>query len=155
MDIFVSRQPLFDRQRHVVAYDLHYRTGRLQAVGGNPDEIARKMVNNTMLGFGLDTLIGPVYLGTGEQHVFLGRELTQEREMSDNTLDRADEAVHRLLNEAMAKAIGLLKQYQEALDGLAHRLIDEETIDEEALIKLLGAPPAAIEVAAMEAVEAE
>ena len=55
MDIFVSRQPLFDRQRHVVAYDLHYRTGRLQAVGGNPDEIARKMVNNTMLGFGLDT----------------------------------------------------------------------------------------------------
>ena len=58
MDIFVSRQPLFDRQRHVVAYDLHYRTGRLQAVGGNPDDIARKMVNNTMLGFGLDTLIG-------------------------------------------------------------------------------------------------
>ncbi|HQZ89801.1 MAG TPA: ATP-dependent zinc metalloprotease FtsH [Thermomicrobiales bacterium] len=114
-------------------------------------ELARRMVGL----WGMSDEIGPVYLGTGEQHVFLGRELTQEREMSDNTLDRADEAVHRLLNEAMAKAIGLLKQYQEALDGLAHRLIDEETIDEEALIKLLGAPPAAIEVAAMEAVEAE
>ena len=114
-------------------------------------ELARRMVGL----WGMSDEIGPVYLGTGEQHVFLGRELTQEREMSDNTLDRADEAVHRLLNEAMAKAIGLLKQYQEALDGLAHRLIDEETIDEEALIKLLGAPPAAIEVAAMEVVEAE
>ncbi len=58
MDIFVARQPIFDRQRHVVAYELNYRTGRLQGVGAKPDDVARKMVNNTMLGFGLETLIG-------------------------------------------------------------------------------------------------
>jgi EAL and modified HD-GYP domain-containing signal transduction protein len=58
MDIFVARQPIFDRQRHVVAYELNHRAGRLQGVGGKPDEVARKMVNNTMLGFGLEALIG-------------------------------------------------------------------------------------------------
>lgn len=58
MDIFVARQPIFDRNRQVVAYELLYRSGRLQGVGGDPESIARKMVNNTMLGFGLDTLIG-------------------------------------------------------------------------------------------------
>ncbi|HMM43954.1 MAG TPA: cell division protein FtsH, partial [Thermomicrobiales bacterium] len=114
-------------------------------------ELARRMVGL----WGMSEEIGPIYLGTGEQHVFLGRELTQEREMSDNTLDRADEAVHRLVNAALDGAIAMLKEHQSALDDLAQLLIEEETIDEEALTKLLGVPPVPAEVAAMEAVELE
>src|SRR5690606_34602917 len=46
-------------------------------------DLSRRMVGL----WGMSDEIGPVYLGTGEQHVFLGRELTQEREMSAKTLD--------------------------------------------------------------------
>jgi len=114
-------------------------------------ELARRMVGL----WGMSDEIGPIYLGTGEQHVFLGRELTQEREMSDNTLDRADAAVRRLVTEAMDGAIGMLKEHQVAMDELAQLLIEEETIDEEELTKLLGVPPVPADVAAMEAVELE
>ncbi|MCO5178338.1 MAG: ATP-dependent zinc metalloprotease FtsH, partial [Thermomicrobiales bacterium] len=114
-------------------------------------DLSRRMVGL----WGMSDEIGPVYLGTGEQHVFLGRELTQEREMSANTLDRADEAVRRLVTEAMDGAIVLLTDHRGKLDELAHRLMEEETIDEEALIEMLGVPPVTAEVAALGRVELE
>ncbi len=80
-------------------------------------ELARRMVGL----WGMSDEIGPIYLGTGEQHVFLGRELTQDREMSANTLDRADEAVRRLVTEAMDGAIAMLKEFA----GRIRRLQEE------------------------------
>ncbi len=114
-------------------------------------DLSRRMVGL----WGMSDEIGPVYLGTGEQHVFLGRELTQEREMSAKTLDRADEAVRRLVTEAMDAAIVLLTDHRDVLDALAHRLMEEETIDEEQLIAMLGVPPVTAEVAALGRVELE
>jgi len=114
-------------------------------------DLSRRMVGL----WGMSDEIGPVYLGTGEQHVFLGRELTQEREMSAKTLDRADEAVRRLMTEAMDAAIVLLTDHRDVLDALAHRLMEEETIDEEQLIAMLGVPPVTAEVAALGRVELE
>jgi cell division protease FtsH len=114
-------------------------------------EMARRMVGL----WGMSEEIGPVYLGTGEQHVFLGRELTQEREMSPSTLDRADQAVRRFVTEGMNQAIATLTERRAELDSLAQRLMEEETIDEDEITRLLGAPPVPDEVAAMEIIELE
>jgi len=100
-------------------------------------ELARRMVGL----WGMSDEIGPVFLGTGEQHVFLGRELTQEREMSDETLDRADAAVRRLVTNALNSAMELLATRRQDLDNLADLLIQEETVDEDAITRLLGTPP--------------
>jgi cell division protease FtsH len=112
-------------------------------------ELARRMVGL----WGMSEEIGPIYLGTGEQHVFLGRELTQEREMSDQTLDRADEAVRRILNAAMDGAISLLQERKSELDELAQRLMEDETIDEDEITKILGTPPVPVDITAMEITE--
>lgn len=114
-------------------------------------DLARRMVGL----WGMSEEIGPVYLATGEQHVFLGRELTQDRDMSATTLDRADQAVRRIVTAALDQALALLHERREELDALALKLMEEETIDEDEITKLLGAPAVPSEVAAMELTDLE
>jgi cell division protease FtsH len=114
-------------------------------------ELARRMVGL----WGMSEEIGPIYLGTGEQHVFLGREITQEREMSDTTLDRADDAVRRIVTHGLETALSLLQERRADLDNLARKLMEEETVDEEQITELLGSPPVPAEVAAMGVTELE
>ncbi|RIK45952.1 MAG: cell division protein FtsH [Chloroflexi bacterium] len=100
-------------------------------------ELARRMVGL----WGMSEEIGPVFLGTGEQHVFLGRELTQEREMSEETLDRADRAVRRMVADALDEALALLTRHRSELDALTQLLIQEETVEEEQIREVMGVPP--------------
>lgn len=59
MDLFVARQPIFDRHRKVVAYELLFRSGLQNAFGNaDPTKASRQMLDTTLLGFGLDALIG-------------------------------------------------------------------------------------------------
>ena len=109
-------------------------------------ELAKRMVGL----WGMSEEIGPIYLGTGEQHVFLGRELTQDRDMSAATADLADAAVRSFVEAGLQSALVLLNQRRSDLDALAQRLMEEETLDEDQITDLLGAPPVPSEVAAME-----
>lgn len=59
MDLFVARQPIFDRHRHVVGYELLFRSSRENIFGKNdPNKASLKMMDTTLLGFGLDALVG-------------------------------------------------------------------------------------------------
>jgi c-di-GMP-related signal transduction protein len=59
VDLFVARQPIFDRRRTVVAYELLFRSGLQNAFGQNdPDRASLKMMDTTLFGFGLDSLVG-------------------------------------------------------------------------------------------------
>ncbi|HET9015221.1 MAG TPA: ATP-dependent zinc metalloprotease FtsH [Thermomicrobiaceae bacterium] len=99
--------------------------------------LARRMVGL----WGMSDEVGPVFLGMGEQHVFLGREITQERDISEETLDRADAATQRLLREAMDSAETLLTTQRGKLDELAEVLLADETIGQEKITEVLGVPP--------------
>jgi cell division protease FtsH len=85
--------------------------------------------------------IGPVYLGSGEEHVFLGREIAQHDQIGERTQDRADEAVRDLVVAAQVAAKTLLLKHREQLDILAERLMVDETLDQEQITELLGSPP--------------
>lgn len=59
MDIFVARQPIFDRRRTVVAYELLFRSSLDNFFGKNdPNRASLQMMDTTLLGFGLDALLG-------------------------------------------------------------------------------------------------
>ncbi len=59
MDIFVARQPIFDRHRQVVGYELLFRNSLTNVFGKNdPNRASLQMMDTTLLGFGLDSLVG-------------------------------------------------------------------------------------------------
>ncbi len=89
--------------------------------------LARRMVGL----WGMSEEVGSLYLGTGEQDVFLGRELTRDRDYSEDTISAADRAVRELLERSHHQAIQLLTRHRVSLDALAQRLLEDETLDQE------------------------
>jgi cell division protease FtsH len=98
--------------------------------------IARRMVGT----WGMSEDIGPVYLGTGEEHVFLGREITQEKSFSDSTATRLDRAIHELIEMSLEKALDIIRTNRNELEILVAALLEKETLDAKEVIELIGPP---------------
>jgi len=88
-------------------------------------ELARAMVTR----YGMSEKLGPRTFGDREELVFLGREISEQRNYSEKVAQEIDEEVRRIINLAYAKARDILTTYREKLDALANRLIHEETIE--------------------------
>ena len=94
-------------------------------------ELARKMVCE----YGMSGL-GPMTYGKKEQEVFLGREIGQHRDFSDDTAKQIDAEVRSFVDAGYASAYGLLESNQDIMHRMATALLERETLDA-AEIKLL------------------
>lgn len=99
--------------------------------------LARRMVGL----WGMSDEVGPVYLGTGEEHVFLGREIVQEKAFSDSTATRLDKAVRDIVEEALGRSIGMIEGNREKLELLVKALLEKETLDATEVTAILGPRP--------------
>ena len=98
--------------------------------------LARRMVGL----WGMSEAVGPIYLGTGEEHVFLGREITQDKSFSDATSERLDAAVRGMVENALRQALDLVQLHRDALELLVKRLLERETLDAPEVIEIFGPP---------------
>jgi cell division protease FtsH len=89
--------------------------------------MARAMV--TRLGMSND--LGPMVYGQKEELIFLGREISEQRDYSESVAQEIDKEVRRLVNEAHTKARSILTEYRDKLDAVAKRLLEVETISRE------------------------
>ncbi len=87
--------------------------------------IARKMVCN----WGMSEKLGPVMFKQGEEHPFLGRELSQQKDFSEHTQQIIDEEIQKILMEMEQKAETLIYDNRIKLDALAEALLENETLD--------------------------
>jgi cell division protease FtsH len=99
--------------------------------------MARRMVGL----WGMSEEVGPVYLGTGEEHVFLGREITQERAFSDATATRLDQAVRDIIEASLDRALTLIQQNRDKLNALVVALLEKETLDATEVTDVFGPRP--------------
>jgi cell division protease FtsH len=99
-------------------------------------QIARAMVTR----YGMSEKLGPRTFGRKEELVFLGREISEQRDYSEKIAEEIDEEVRRLIDDAHAVARQLLSENRAKLDQLARRLIEVETLEGENLRILLEAP---------------
>ena len=99
--------------------------------------LARRMVGL----WGMSPEVGPVYLGTGEEHVFLGREITQEKSFSDATAQRVDAAVRDIVENALNQAVELNRRHRDKLEALVAALLEKETLDGKQVEEIFGTPP--------------
>lgn len=99
--------------------------------------LARRMVAQ----WGMSEGLGPIGVSTGEEHVFLGREMTQPKEYSESLAERIDAEVRELLLEREATARKIVQTHRAGLDRLAEALLAQETLDAEAIGGILSETP--------------
>jgi cell division protease FtsH len=90
--------------------------------------LARRMVTE----FGMSDKLGPLAFGKRDELVFLGREIGEQRNYSDDVAKMIDEEVRAIIDRGYAKAMDVLVRYKDRLVQLAERLVAEETIEQEA-----------------------
>ncbi len=87
-------------------------------------EIARAMVCE----YGMSTL-GPLAYGKKEEQIFLGREISQHRDYSEDTAIKIDQEVQKIINDQYKLAEDIIKNNREAMIRLAEALLEYETLD--------------------------
>ncbi|MDD5551795.1 MAG: ATP-dependent zinc metalloprotease FtsH [Candidatus Pacebacteria bacterium] len=96
-------------------------------------DLARKLV----MEYGMSRL-GPVTFGKKESMVFLGKEITEQRNFSEEVAEKIDKEVERLINEAEKDASRVLAERKHLLEKIAKRLIKEETIERKEFEEIIG-----------------
>ena len=96
-------------------------------------ELARKMVCQ----WGMSEKLGPLTYTEDAGHVFLGRDLQQHTEFSNESMRMIDEEVLEILNSSYERAKSILKTYRKALKSLALTLMEKETIDGENVLQVM------------------
>ena len=96
-------------------------------------ELARKMVCQ----WGMSEKLGPLTYTEDAGHVFLGRDLQQHAEFSNESMRMIDEEVLEILNSSYERAKSILKTYRKALESLALTLLEKETIDGENVLQVM------------------
>ncbi|MEC9091171.1 MAG: cell division protein FtsH, partial [Planctomycetota bacterium] len=91
-----------------------------------------------VMDWGMSKKIGPVSFKTGEDDPFLGREIQQQRNFSEHTMEIIDEEVSHIIEEAMLRAKDLLNQHRGLLDQLTKQLVEREELDNDEIRKILG-----------------
>ncbi|MCI9039621.1 MAG: ATP-dependent metallopeptidase FtsH/Yme1/Tma family protein [Clostridia bacterium] len=97
-------------------------------------QIARSMVTK----YGMSERVGTIMLGSNQEEVFLGRDLAQGREYSEETAGIVDEEVKSIIDFAYRKAEELLKEHMEQLTKVANVLLEKEKIDGEEFDEIFG-----------------
>jgi len=96
--------------------------------------LARRMVAH----WGMSEKVGPVACHGSNEHPFLGRDVYEQREFSENTARIIDDEVHRMLNEAADRATKLLSDNRSKLDALANELEEREMLDDTEVVSIVG-----------------
>jgi cell division protease FtsH len=91
-------------------------------------DLARRMVTE----FGMSDRLGPLSFGKRDELVFLGREIGEQRNYSDDVAKMIDEETRAIIDHAYERATQVLTAHRDRLDRLADKLIAEETVDSDA-----------------------
>ncbi len=111
-------------------------TGAAQDIEHATD-LARRMVTR----FGMSEAVGLIAVGDRDQQIFLGREFSQRREVSEKTAELVDMEIKRILDEALQNARRILKKEMELLQTMAQALLDRETLDRADIRLLVAGEP--------------
>ncbi len=110
-----------------------------EATTGPQDDISRatSIARQMVTQWGMSERLGPRTFGRKEELVFLGREISEQRNYSDKVAEEIDEEVRQIIDHAYQTAKKLLMEHREKLDAIVRTVLEEETIEGAALTALL------------------
>ena len=112
-----------------VAEELIFGSEHVTTGASNDIERATKMARNMVTKWGLSTEMGPIAYAEQDEEVFLGRSVTQTKNVSDDTARKIDEVVRSILDRAYQRSTELLQANLDKLHVMAATLLEYETID--------------------------
>lgn len=96
--------------------------------------IARRMICE----WGMSKDLGPIAYGQKEEPIFLGKEIARHKDYSEETAEKIDKEIKRIVNSCLEKAEQILNENIKKLQILAETLVARETLDGEEVAELLG-----------------
>jgi cell division protease FtsH len=110
--------------------------GEMTTGAQNDLEQATKLARQMVTEYGMSEKLGPRTFGQRQELVFLGREISEQRDYSDKIAQEIDEEVHNIIQRAYNTATTILTTNKEKLNQLARELRTHETLDEPELDKI-------------------
>lgn len=120
-----------------VAEEIIY--GEVSVGSSNDIEQATQMARRMVCEWGMSEKIGPMGL-SGENPIFIGKEITQHKDYADHTARVIDEEIQRILREALEDVRRILREHKDELEALTKALIEKETLDDAQVRELLKTP---------------
>ena len=112
-----------------VAEELIFGADKVTTGASNDIERATKMARNMVTKWGLSDEMGPIAYGEEEDEVFLGRSVTQHKNVSNETARKIDEVVRVILDRAYGRTKTILTENMDKLHTMSQLLLQYETID--------------------------
>jgi cell division protease FtsH len=103
---------------------------------GNDIERATEMAHKMVCEWGMSEL-GPLSFGKKDEQIFLGREIAQHRDYSEETAIKIDQQVRKLVEDAYNRARGIIQDRSEALVKIAEALLEREVLDGAEVLDLI------------------
>ena len=102
----------------------------------NDIERATSVAKSMVTKYGMSDLIGPINYSSGQQEIFLGRDMVETDAISEDVAAKIDEEIRRIILEAYAKCEDILKEHMDQLSAVGEYLIRNETMDGDAFEKM-------------------
>lgn len=106
----------------------------------NDIERVTKLARNMVTRLGMSEALGPMVYGQKEEMIFLGREISEQRDYSEQVAEAIDREVRDMVTKAYDSAREILRKYRDRLDAVANRLLEVETLSREDFEKIFPPP---------------
>ena len=132
-DFLLSKLAILMGGRVAEELFLHHTT----TGAGNDIERATELARKMVCEWGMSENMGPMTFGKKEEQIFLGREIAQHRDYSEETARKLDAEIKTIVVGAHARATELLTHHKDTLHVLAATLLEKETLDGPEIEKLV------------------
>lgn len=106
----------------------------------NDIERVSKLARTMVMRLGMSDKLGPMVYGQKEELIFLGREISEQRDYSETVAEKIDQEVRNIVNDAYIQAKRILTDYRNMLDAVATKLLEVETLSKEEFEQIFPAP---------------
>ncbi|HVC19923.1 MAG TPA: ATP-dependent zinc metalloprotease FtsH [Vicinamibacterales bacterium] len=116
-------------------------TGNMTTGAGNDLERATDVSRKMVCEWGMSDVMGPLTFGKKEEQIFLGREIAQHQDYSEDTALQIDHEVKRIVTDNYQHALTLLTEHKDALVRIAEELLAREVLDADQVTRLAAGLP--------------
>jgi cell division protease FtsH len=106
----------------------------------NDLERVTKLARTMVMRLGMSDELGPMVYGKKEELVFLGREISEQRDYSEHIAEKIDSAIQNLVQEAYQKAKDILNRYRKELELVADKLLEVEALTASEFFEIFPTP---------------